>query len=37
MAETTEKRALLSFSQLDQYLRCPLKYRFMSSLGAGAG
>jgi len=29
MAETTEKRALLSFTQLDQYLRCPLKYRFI--------
>ena len=23
------RRAIISFSQLDQYIRCPLKYRFM--------
>jgi putative RecB family exonuclease len=25
----TMRRAIISFSQLDQYIRCPLKYRFM--------
>ena len=25
----TVRRAIISFSQLDQYIRCPLKYRFM--------
>ena len=28
MTETV-RRAIISFSQLDQYIRCPLKYRFM--------
>jgi hypothetical protein len=28
MTETTQ-RSLISFTQLDQYLRCPLKYRFI--------
>lgn len=25
----TARRAIISFSQLDQYIRCPLKYRFL--------
>ena len=28
MTETV-RRAIISFSQLDQYIRCPLKYRFL--------